>query len=39
MAMKAADLEAELIDSICARVRERLQGDQVQPCEAFVRQY
>jgi glutamate dehydrogenase len=39
MAVKAADLEAELISSVCARVRERLPGDQVQPCEAFVRQY
>jgi glutamate dehydrogenase len=39
MAVKAADLETELIDRVCARVRERLPNDQAQPCEAFVRQY
>ncbi len=39
MAVKAADLEAELIDTVCARIRERLPDDQIAPCEAFVRQY
>ena len=39
MAVKAADLETELIDTVCARVRERLPDEQVAPCEAFVRQY
>jgi glutamate dehydrogenase len=39
LAVKAADLEAELIDTVCARVRERLPDEQASPCEAFVRQY
>ncbi len=39
MALNAADLETELIDTVCARVRERLPDEQVAPCEAFVRQY
>jgi glutamate dehydrogenase len=39
MAVKGADLESELIDTVCERVRERLPGDQAAPCEAFVRQY
>ena len=39
MALKTADLESELIDTVCARVRERLPGEQARPCEAFVRQY
>jgi glutamate dehydrogenase len=39
MAVKAADLETELIDRVCARVRERLPDEQASPCEAFVRQY
>ena len=39
MAVNAADLETELIDRVCARVRERLPEEQVAPCEAFVRQY
>ena len=39
MAVKGADLESELIDTVCERVRERLPTDQVAPCEAFVRQY
>src|SRR5690348_1476192 len=39
MAVKAADLEAELIDRVCARVRERLPDRQAVPCETFVRQY
>ena len=39
MAVKGADLESELIDTVCERVRERLPTEQVAPCEAFVRQY
>ncbi|HJS93734.1 MAG TPA: NAD-glutamate dehydrogenase [Solirubrobacteraceae bacterium] len=39
MAVKGADLESELIDTVCERIRERLPADQQQPCEAFVRQY
>ena len=39
MSVKGADLESELIDTVCERVRERLPTDQVAPCEAFVRQY
>ncbi|HEY4829437.1 MAG TPA: NAD-glutamate dehydrogenase, partial [Solirubrobacteraceae bacterium] len=39
MAVKGAELESELIDSVCERVRERLPSDQATPCEAFVRQY
>ena len=39
MAVKAVDLEAELIDTVCARIRERIPDQQVEPCEAFVRQY
>src|SRR5437868_11979251 len=39
MALKSADLEAELIDSVVARVRERLPDEQAGPCETFVRQY
>ncbi|MGA8335674.1 MAG: NAD-glutamate dehydrogenase [Solirubrobacteraceae bacterium] len=39
MAVKGADLESELIDTVCERVRERLPADQVAPCESFVRQY
>jgi glutamate dehydrogenase len=39
MAVKGADLESELIDTVCERVRERLPAEQVAPCEAFVRQY
>ncbi|HEV3055325.1 MAG TPA: NAD-glutamate dehydrogenase, partial [Solirubrobacteraceae bacterium] len=39
MAVKPADSEAELIDAICARVRERLPSADALPCESFVRQY
>ena len=39
MAVKASDLEAELIDKVCARVRERIPDGQAAPCETFVRQY
>ncbi len=39
MAVKGADLESELIDTVCERVRERLPTGQVAPCESFIRQY
>jgi glutamate dehydrogenase len=39
MAVKGAELESELIDTVCERVRDRLPPDQATPCEAFVRQY
>ena len=39
MSLKASELEAELIDAVCARVRERVPEPQVAACEAFVRQY
>ncbi len=39
MAVKAAEVEAELIDAVCERVRERLPDGQAPVCEAFVRQY
>jgi len=39
MAVKGAELETELIDTVCERVRERLPSEQAAPCEAFVRQY
>ena len=39
MAVRAAHAEAELIDTLCSRVRERLPGEQGSPCESFVRQY
>jgi len=39
LVLKAADLETELIDTVCARVRERLPDQQAGPCEVFVRQY
>src|SRR5581483_7903775 len=39
MAVKAADLEAELIDKVCDRVRERIPDGQAAACETFVRQY
>ena len=39
MAVKGAELESELIDTVCERVRERLPSEQATPCEAFVRQY
>ncbi len=39
MAVKGAELESELIDTVCERIRERLPADQQQPCESFVRQY
>src|SRR5881275_3490014 len=39
MAVKTEVLESELIDSVCARVRESLPDEQAAPCESFVRQY
>src|SRR5438105_6700373 len=39
MAVKTEVLESELIDSVCARVRESIPGEQAAPCESFVRQY
>jgi glutamate dehydrogenase len=39
MAVKAAELEAELIDAVCARLRERLPENQASRCDVFVRQY
>ena len=39
MVVKAADFEAELIESVCARIHERLADGQAGDCEAFVRQY
>ncbi len=39
MALKAADVESKLIDTVCARVRDRLSDQQAPACEVFVRQY
>src|SRR6201987_592798 len=39
MALKGAELESELIDTVCERVRDRFPPEQAMPCEAFVRQY
>ncbi|MEA2198880.1 MAG: glutamate dehydrogenase, partial [Solirubrobacteraceae bacterium] len=39
MVVKPAEFETELIDSVCARIQERLAGGQAEGCEAFVRQY
>jgi glutamate dehydrogenase len=39
MPVRAPHAEAELIDAVCSRVRERLPGEQGIPCESFVRQY
>jgi glutamate dehydrogenase len=39
MAVKAAEVEAELIDAICERVRDRLPEENASICESFVRQY
>ena len=39
MAMKAAEFETELIESVCARIQERLAEGDADDCEAFVRQY
>jgi glutamate dehydrogenase len=39
MAIDSAQAEAELIEAVCSRLRERLPADQVDSCEEFVRQY
>ncbi len=39
MSLKASELEAELIDAVCARLRERLPEPEIADGEAFVRQY
>jgi glutamate dehydrogenase len=39
MAINTEVLESELIDTVCARVRDSLPSGQAAPCEAFVRQY
>jgi glutamate dehydrogenase len=39
MAVKAGDLESELIDSVCEQIREELPKRQAAAAEAFVRQY
>src|SRR5436305_5909180 len=39
MAVKTEALESELIDAVCARVRESLPDGRSAPCEAFLRQY
>ena len=39
MTVRAAHAEAELIDIVCSRVRERVPDKQCSSCESFVRQY
>ena len=39
MVVKAEKFETELIESVCARIQERLAHGQADDCEAFVRQY
>ncbi len=39
MALKTVAHESELIDTVCARVRERLADERASACETFVRQY
>jgi glutamate dehydrogenase len=39
MAVKSANVETELIDAVCARIRERLPSEQAGACISFVRQY
>ncbi len=39
MAIKPAEAEAELIDALCERVRERVSAGAAGPCAEFVRQY
>src|SRR5438270_6692968 len=39
MAVKVGDLESELIDAVCERVRERLSDREADVVETFVRQY
>jgi glutamate dehydrogenase len=39
MALRGAELESELVDAVCARIRDRLPPDQAPACETFTRQY
>ncbi len=39
MAVKTESLESELIDAVCARIRDRAPSEEARQCEAFVRQY
>jgi glutamate dehydrogenase len=39
MTLKTEEIEAALIDDVCSRVREKLEGDEAQQVEEFVRQY
>ncbi|MBV9715104.1 MAG: NAD-glutamate dehydrogenase, partial [Solirubrobacterales bacterium] len=39
MALKISDGDAELVEGVCERVRERLSAPQAGACESFVRQY
>ncbi len=39
MAVKTESLEAELVDSVCARIRDRFSGGEAAQAEAFTRQY
>jgi glutamate dehydrogenase len=39
MAVKTESLEAELVDSVCARIRDHVSGDEAAQAEAFARQY
>src|SRR5205085_1362191 len=39
MAVKVGDLESELIDAVCERVRDRLSEREAAVVETFVRQY
>jgi glutamate dehydrogenase len=39
MAVKTESCEAELLDSVCERIRERVTDDEVAKAEAFTRQY
>ena len=39
MVVRPTEVEAELLDAVCARVRDRLPGSQAPDCEAWARQY
>src|SRR5512132_3482139 len=39
MTLKTEEIEAELIDDVCSRVREKLRDDEAPQVEEFVRQY
>jgi glutamate dehydrogenase len=39
MALKAAEFETELIESICARIHQRVADAGAEDCDAFARQY